>query len=112
MAYPVRRGFVWPVVLLFTCCADTAGAKRSAQPQPGPPLPVELLRAWQEAGARVGWMAKGQSGHFTFLVSNDGLVDAITAFHFPVWKKGNISKLPDVRPPFGLDLSWSNPRGL
>jgi hypothetical protein len=67
------------------------------------PLPDNIVKAWKDAGATVGWMKVEASGVLTFVEKPEA--GAIPAFRFPKWKDGVIVKLPVPEVPFGLDLS-------
>jgi len=67
------------------------------------PLPENIVKAWKDAGATVGWMTVGASGIPAFDEKPEA--GAIPAFKFPKWKDGVVPKLPVPATPFGLDLA-------
>jgi hypothetical protein len=67
------------------------------------PLPDNIIKAWKDAGATVGWMKVEEFGALTFVEKPEA--GAIPAFRFPKWKDGKIAQLPVPEVPFGLDLS-------
>jgi len=67
------------------------------------PLPDNIIKAWKDAGATVGWMKVESSGGLSFVDKPEA--GAIPAFRFPKWKNGVVAKLPIPEAPFGLDLS-------
>jgi hypothetical protein len=67
------------------------------------PLPDNIVKAWKEAGATVGWMTMEASGELTFVEKPEP--GAIPAFRFTKWKDGVVAKLPAPEATFGLDLS-------
>jgi hypothetical protein len=67
------------------------------------PLPDDVVKAWKDAGATVGWMIVEKSGAPAFVEKPEA--DAIPAFRFPKWKDGSVAKLPVPESPFGLDLA-------
>jgi hypothetical protein len=67
------------------------------------PLPDNIVKAWKDAGATVGWMKVEESGLLTFVEKPEA--GAVPAFRFPKWKDGIVAKLPVPEAPFGLDLA-------
>src|SRR5262249_1527809 len=70
----------------------------------GGELSAEVMKAWKEAGAEVGWMGANST---LFSTERDILRGKRTlpAFRFPRWREGVIAKLPAPGVAFGLDLS-------
>jgi hypothetical protein len=73
------------------------------QPQP---LPRELVAAWTEAGATVGWMRGDQEWLF-FREEVEGEPGEVPAFQFRKWTGGVVGKLPPPQRAFGLDFGGS-----
>ena len=73
------------------------------QKDPPKPLPPEIVKAWRDAGAVVGWM-KVENDGFVRFVQEKVEAGAISAFRFFRWKEGALAKLPDPGTAFGLDL--------
>jgi len=67
------------------------------------PLPENIVKAWKDAGATVGWMKVDESGILNFLEKPEA--GAIPAFRFLKWKEGVVAKLPVPETSFGLYLS-------
>ena len=67
------------------------------------PLPDNIVKAWKDAGATVGWMKVEKSGILSFVESPEA--GAIPAFRFLKWKDGVVAKLPVPNTSFGLYLS-------
>ena len=84
-----------------------AGWAEPAGPAADPALPEEVVRAWKEAGAEVGWLETNQLGYLSFRSQQPQgeLADRVPAFRFIVRWEDNVPKLPDPGTPFGLDLS-------
>ncbi len=70
------------------------------------PLPDNIVKAWKDAGATIGWMKVEASGGLAFTEKPEA--GAIPAFRFPNWKDGVVPKLPVPEVAFGLDLSKSD----
>jgi hypothetical protein len=87
------------VLMLFTGQFGFAEDKKDLPK----PLPDNIVKAWKDAGATVGWMVLEPSGALNFVEKPEA--GAIPAFRFPKWKDGVIAKLPVPEVPFGLDLS-------
>jgi internalin A len=74
------------------------------------PLPPEIVKAWRDAGADVGWMKDvpvQQSSAFGFWAPwrKEGEAGATPAFRFPERDAGGpLAKLPDPGTAFGLDF--------
>jgi hypothetical protein len=73
------------------------------------PLPAEIVKAWRDAGADVGWMkdVPPRLGTYNFWEPwrEKGEAGAIPAFRFPEKKAdGVLTKLPDPGTAFGLDF--------
>ncbi|QEL18400.1 alpha/beta hydrolase family esterase [Limnoglobus roseus] len=67
------------------------------------PLPENVVKAWKEAGATVGWMKTEMTGALTFVEKPEAGV--IPAFRFEKWKDGVVPELPMPESSFGLDLA-------
>src|SRR5262249_6602542 len=80
---------------------NTAGPAPGQQDPPRP-LPPEIVKAWTDAGARVGWMRRTIWGYDQF--QEQGEAGAVPAFGLSPWKEGVLAKLPDPGAAFGLDL--------
>lgn len=69
----------------------------------------EIVAAWKEAGAEVGWMRFDDFGWFEFHFGMNSGDDVFwPTFRFSTWNDAMIAKLPSPTAGFGLDLSFSN----
>lgn len=92
--------------LLFTLVLVTGQSGLAVQPDPKvlpKALPENVVKAWKDAGATVGWITVSTSGVPTFVEKAEA--GAIPAFRFAKWKDGVVAKLPAPEAPFGLDLA-------
>jgi hypothetical protein len=67
------------------------------------PLPRELVAAWREAGATVGWM-KADQGWLRFREGVEGKQGEVPVFWFRKWTGGVVGQLPQPQRAFGLAL--------
>jgi Leucine-rich repeat (LRR) protein len=67
-------------------------------------LPDVIVKAWEQAGADVGWMRFDPSGMLEFSQAVEGEPGDLPAFGIHVWKSGVVSRLPLPPKAFGLDL--------
>ncbi|MFP6613022.1 MAG: hypothetical protein VB835_11995 [Pirellulales bacterium] len=107
-----NRGALAALVLVVSAvlaaCPKTLSvvATAASVPKDSPkPLSNEVVRAWQEAGAKVGLMGESKSGYLLFRSEPTGLAGVLPAFQFDALKEGVVSKLPDAGASFALDLS-------
>ena len=77
-----------------------------AKADPPEPLPENIVTAWKEAGATVGWLRVGEFGSLEFVGEKEGKPGYLPAFYFAVWHEGRLANLPDPASAFGLDLHW------
>ena len=54
------------------------------------PLPPEIIKAWRDAGAEVGWMKTNRFGFLEFEAKGEAV--AIPAFRFLTWRQGGVGK--------------------
>src|ERR1043166_3209454 len=82
-----------------------AGPKGSAQgkDERPKPLPENVVKAWKEAGAIVGW-TRQNSGFLYHTDVNEAKPDDLPGFRFDKWTDGVLVKLPDPGVPFSLHL--------
>jgi hypothetical protein len=108
-------------LLLLTCFllgpGQATAQKVAAPPEKGPKsLPDDVVKAWKEAGAEVGWMwplkitNEFNSVFLTFERSREDLGGArvVPAFQFKNWRAEMIVKLPAPASAFGIDLGGTN----
>jgi hypothetical protein len=81
----------------------------SARADEGPkPLPHDVVKAWEKAGAEVGWLGPDLELstylRFTAKLENLDAARAVPAFKVKVWREGLLAKLPAPGKPFGLRL--------
>jgi hypothetical protein len=95
-----RVGWVGVTLLALLRADVTTGAGDQAAPKP---LPPEVVRAWEKAGAEVGWMGSVEAGVLRFRAGDEGKAGEVPGFRF-VWKAGVLPKLAPPAAPFGLDI--------
>ncbi len=101
--------------------APTAPLAKAAALQP---LSENIVKAWKEAGAEVGWLrvhpADLEAGwlrihtadSLEFVREKEGKPGDLPALRFPNWRStdwqgGRLAKLPAPAPAFGLDIPWT-----
>ena len=102
-------------MLLVSAAEFPSQMRLLAQPGPGQPptskgelpqpLPAEIVKAWQEAGANVGWVRVNEYGFFEFVFEDAGKPGDVPTFHFAEWKAGVLGRLPPPAAGFGLSIS-------
>src|SRR5207302_1264012 len=95
------------VLLLLAGGAVLAGAGQPAK-HDSPPLPREIVAAWQKAGIAPPypvWMGLNAHGRLGRQENATGLTGAVPAFAFRRggWKDGVVANLAVPAAPFGLD---------
>lgn len=104
------------VILMITGMGHSAIAIDEKQEKPKP-LPPEVVKRWQDAGARdVGWMKdlppQSEDGYeFWDPWCEKSMDGAIPAFKLRFGKDGELAKLPDPGVPFGLDFHCCSVKG-
>ncbi len=98
------RGILF-AVLLAGSGRELLAVPTSLRKEPQP-LPREVVRAWQQAGARVGWLGKDTWGFGVFQEQPEGLTDVVPAFLLTDWPAAGVGQLPTPEAPFGLRL-WA-----
>ena len=88
--------------------ADSPPAKTDV-PQP---LPENIVTAWKEAGAQVGWLRAQPDGFSKFVPEKAGKSGDLPAFLFAFGQEGRLAKLPAPTPAFGLCLTQMTDAGL
>ena len=82
-----------------------------AQEKKAEGLPADVVAAWKEAGAEVGWMGPSRRpfGLLEFTARREELAASrvVPAFRIYVWREGMLAKLPSPARAFGLDLTHS-----
>jgi len=104
-------------VLAIVACASREDPPAKSGPAPSKtdatksktvtykPLAEDVVKAWKEAGAEVGWLHEDPFHlHLNFVPEKDGKPGELPAFRFAKWQDGCIMKLPDPASPFGLSL--------
>ncbi len=93
--------------LVLACGGRELWAAPAPLPKAGsPPLPWEVVQAWQQAGALEGWVGN-HSGLLVFRSKPEGLTDVVPAFQFSAWQVGLLGKLSAPQAPFGLYLRFT-----
>jgi uncharacterized protein (TIGR03067 family) len=95
------------------CLTLTREGVKSEDKKAEQPLPADIVKAWRDAGAKIGWMkdvppkAAGGYGYWQPF-REKGEAGAAPAFKLHAQGKGVLAKLPDPGVVFGLDLHcWS-----
>ncbi len=70
----------------------------------GQRLPADLVKDWEVAGARTGWMWTNEDGVLVFRVGREATVGGVPAFEFVKWQAGELKHLPKPEQAFGLNL--------
>jgi hypothetical protein len=97
----------------LACCGLCVCGGESADENDAPkPLPPEIVRAWRDAGAGVGWMKdtppKPTGGYLYWEPYREKVEPgAVPAFRFHPDKEGMLATLPDPGVAFGLDFHCS-----
>ncbi|MFO0863227.1 MAG: hypothetical protein U0744_00955 [Gemmataceae bacterium] len=95
------RGLAFALALFAVSQFGFAGeAGKNDLPKP---LPDDVVKAWKDAGATVGWMKEDENGILRFFEKAEA--GAIPAFQLAAWKDGVVAKLPMPKAPFGLYLA-------
>lgn len=94
------RGLAFALVLFVSQFGFAGEPGTKALPKP---LPEDVVKAWKDAGAEVGWMKVDENGILGF--SEKAEAGAIPAFQFAKWKDGMTTKLPAPKATFGLYLA-------
>jgi hypothetical protein len=95
------RALVLAVVLVLVT-GQMSFAHQPDKKAPPKPLPDDIVKAWKDAGADVGWSMLTTYGALRFVEKPE--VGAIPAFRLGPWRAGMVAKLPVPEAPFGLDL--------
>lgn len=72
---------------------------------PPKPLPANIVAAWKEIRAEVGWLRVRPNGCLEFIQENGGGPGDLPAFRLARWEEGHLSKLPVPSSGFGLYLT-------
>jgi hypothetical protein len=106
-----ERTWRYPAALavLASCGLGTLTSADAEAKDAPKPLPTEVVKAWRDAGAHVGWMkdVSPQLGAYKFWEPwrEKGDAGALPAFRFPEKNAdGVLAKLPDPGTAFGLDF--------
>ena len=75
--------------------------KKNDQPKP---LPLDIIKAWRDAGAEVGWIVWSADDFNGLVFARKSEAGAVPAFRFLSETKGVLAKLPDPGIAFGLSL--------
>ncbi len=98
------------VALLMT--ATSAGGQTPPEKSPPHPLPKEIVKAWTDARAKVGWIREASLGAPIFVTDKKNpKPEDIPAFVLH-WQSGELAKLPTPQTPWGLLLINVTDEGL
>jgi hypothetical protein len=95
--------YVTVLAVLASCGLDIFAGAGADKKDATRPLSPEMVKAWTDAGAEVGWIRLNQNGVFLFQEKSEA--GAMPAFRFSNWKEGVLAKLPDPGAAFGLGLN-------
>jgi hypothetical protein len=96
------RGLAFALALFAVSQLGFAGEAGKKKDLPKP-LPDDVVKAWKDAGATVGWMKEDENGILRFLEKAEP--GALPAFQLGEWKDGLVGKLPLPKAAFGLYLA-------
>lgn len=91
------------IIALTLVTGQFAFAEQPDKKELPKPLPENIVKAWKDAGATVGWMMVDESGILVFVEKAEP--KAVPAFQFATWKDGLLAKLPVPEAAFGLYLA-------
>jgi hypothetical protein len=108
------RAYLAVLIVVGLHGSPQAAADKIEAPKP---LPPEIVQAWRDAGANVGWM--NMNLHLNRPVFQAEVEPGIPrewwdrtsgmpVFQFSDWEEGVLVKLPDPGVPFGLCLNLTN----
>src|SRR5207302_1019475 len=64
----------------------------------------EIVKAWKDSGARVGWVRPSSTGFWKDVGAEERKAGDLPAFILFDWREGLLAKLPDPARPFALYL--------
>jgi internalin A len=111
-----KQRTAWPrlvvLAVLTSCVLGVSGGVEAEKNEAPRPLPPEIVKAWCDAGAKVGWMIdappKPQGGYeFWEPWREEVEPGTVPAFKFHPEKGDVLANLPDPGAPFGLDFHCS-----
>src|SRR5262249_40282895 len=89
------------VALCVLVCAPTVWSQDKAPP----PLPEDMVAAWEKAGAEPGWVVRDDEGYLrTYYGGSAWKPGHLRSVWFHDWKLGVLAKLPLPAYPFGISL--------
>src|SRR5690349_2085091 len=106
-AQVLQRTCMWlACAALALACSGSIPAMAAQQPGQKPqPLDEKAIKAWQAAGAKVGWSRLDRSGGWDIVPGKEQpKTGDIPVFQFTTWTKGAVSKLPAPAGGFGLSF--------
>jgi hypothetical protein len=100
----MQRGLC--LVVLAVASSALAVPVTNAPAKRPQPLPVEVVTAWERAGAMVGWVRRTNAGFLTGPRSgSEGKEGEIPWLQFDRWQAGVLKELPPLNQPFGMGLT-------
>src|SRR6516225_6556547 len=79
------------------------GPEKEKSGDPPKPLPEQIRKAWENAGAGSGWMIRDQSGFWYYERFHEEKAGDVPAFVWVHWQAGIMAKLPVPQERFGLN---------
>ena len=110
--YLLTTRLIGPFLLLATCKLSALAHQSAPQGRPLELLSDDVVTAWREAGAQVGWIGLDENGRLLFFRQSRNAASDMPAFHSVLWREGRIRNLPDPGSTFALDLSGITDAGL
>jgi internalin A len=92
------------LALLATCGLVAAADQPPDKKEAPKPLPANIVTAWKDAQAQVGWVRVGPGGAAEMVFDEEAKPGDIPAFVFIQVQQGRLPKLPDPGTAFGLFL--------
>jgi hypothetical protein len=84
----------------FVCLFAASGLLRA-----GEPIDKETIAAYEKLGAVYGGFEADEFGSVVFSAGAEVASEGLPGFRFIELPNGKLPRLPDVKVPFGLDLS-------
>ena len=76
------------LAVLASCGLSVFAGGGGDQKDAPKPLPPEIVKAWRDAGAEVGWMKTDSNFGVLQFGQEKGEAGAIPAFRFSAWRRG------------------------
>jgi Leucine-rich repeat (LRR) protein len=97
----VLQAVAWRVILGIFPCHQVAIAAPALPPKP---LPIDVIKAWEDAGAVAGWISLEFGAPPAFREGAEGRDGEIPGFRLIKWKRGLLKEVPNPDRAFGIVL--------